>query len=239
MSITFNTRAIILRRENWSEVDKRVIFYSRDFGKIEALAKGAAKITSKLAGHLEPLREVDLMLAKGRSIDKVGQAVTITNYLKEARSFESYWYGGKASRLVELLTRPGQKDPALFEFLRRFLRIVKNDPPASRWGALWGAFCLKLLSILGYRPELEHCGRCRQDLPPAVNFFSPAENCLFCQSCFAPSRGQAALPVPADILKLLRFSLTQPLEEMMRLKISIDNLTSWRNLVKAMTAVHL
>ncbi len=155
MSTTFNTRAIILGRENWREDDKRAVFYSIDYGKLEAVAIGAAKIASKLAGHLEPGRQVDLMLAKGKNIDKVGQAVTRVSYLDRAESFEAYWYGQKCLNLVDALTRPGQKDLKLFALLKNFLQLTGQRIPANKWPQLYYAFSLKLLELLGFRPRLE------------------------------------------------------------------------------------
>lgn len=229
MAVTVNTRAIILRRDNWRENDKRVTFYSRDYGKMEAAVIGAAKITSKLAGHLEPAREVELMLAKGKTIDKVGQAVTIDDYLKNA-SFESYWYASQAARLVDALTKTQQNDFLLFELLKKFLSLVKNDLPAARWPKLWCAFCLKLLTVLGYRPELDHCGVCKKKFQPVTNYFSPRDNLFICIHC-QPADG---LAVSAEVLKISRFGLSQPFDQVTQLQLTPKLLSNWRKLVEMM-----
>lgn len=238
MAVTLNTRAIVLYRQNCRETDRRVVFWSRDFGKIEALSIGASKITSKLAGHLEPFCEVDLMLVRGKNVEKVGQAVTRVNYLKQAGSLESYWYGGRALKLVADLTRPGQKDPVLSGLLKTFLNLIKNDPPALSWPPLWCAFCLKLLSVLGYEPEFYHCGHCRKNLQPTTNYFSPKDSQLICGICQGKNARQELPTVTKEILTLCRYSLNQPLPQILKLKINVATARAWQGFIRALLLTH-
>ena len=69
MEETFNTKAIILKREPFWEADTRVVVYSLEKGKLHLIARGTKKISSKLAGHLEPMNFVDLMVVRGKQFD--------------------------------------------------------------------------------------------------------------------------------------------------------------------------
>ena len=46
--------AIVLDRLANGDLDSRVVFFTKEFGKLVAKAKSARKITSKLSSHLEP-----------------------------------------------------------------------------------------------------------------------------------------------------------------------------------------
>ena len=62
---TYQTEALSLRKMPLGEADLLLTLYTRDAGKLRAVAKGARKTTSRLVGHFEPLTLNRLALAKG------------------------------------------------------------------------------------------------------------------------------------------------------------------------------
>ena len=50
----YKTEAIIIKRVKLGEADRIITFYTPHLGKLQGVAKGVRKITSKLGGHLEP-----------------------------------------------------------------------------------------------------------------------------------------------------------------------------------------
>ena len=67
----YRTPAVILKRMDLGEADRIVTLYSRDEGKVRAVAKGVRRTTSRSAGHLEPFTLSDVLLAVGRELDVV------------------------------------------------------------------------------------------------------------------------------------------------------------------------
>jgi len=59
-------KLVVLRHANWGEADRILTLYTRERGKVRAIAKGVRRIKSRKAGHLEPFTQVTLQLAKGR-----------------------------------------------------------------------------------------------------------------------------------------------------------------------------
>ncbi|HVN15979.1 MAG TPA: DNA repair protein RecO, partial [Anaerolineales bacterium] len=59
---SFRMEAIVLRHGDWGEADRLLTLYTREQGKVRAIAKGARKLTSRKAGHLEPFTHVKLQL---------------------------------------------------------------------------------------------------------------------------------------------------------------------------------
>jgi len=95
--------AIVLRHSDWGEADRLVSIFTRERGKVRAVVKGARKITSRKAGHLEPFTHVKLQLARGRSdLLIVTQADTIDAFLSLRDSLE---LAGNASYIVEIIDR--------------------------------------------------------------------------------------------------------------------------------------
>ena len=64
--------------EHFTEADSLITFYTKDFGKVGAKAKGAKRIVSKLSAHLEPLNFVLVRLIEGRGF-QIADALTINN----------------------------------------------------------------------------------------------------------------------------------------------------------------
>ena len=60
--------AVVLRHADWGEADRLITLYSHERGKLRAIAKGARKIRSRKAGHLEPFTRVTLQLARGHDL---------------------------------------------------------------------------------------------------------------------------------------------------------------------------
>ena len=64
---TYHCEALILKHVPFGEADLLVTFFTRERGKIRAVARGARRSNSKLVGHLEPLTQVNLSLAHVRA----------------------------------------------------------------------------------------------------------------------------------------------------------------------------
>ena len=73
--------AVVLRHSDWGEADRLLWLYSRELGKVRAIAKGVRKMRSRKAGHLEPFTRAILLLARGRDLLIVTQADTVEAYL--------------------------------------------------------------------------------------------------------------------------------------------------------------
>ena len=73
------TDALVLAKRASGELDARYTLFTKKFGKMVGRAKSSRKITSKLAGHLEPGSVI-----KVRFIEKAG--VQIVDALRTARA---------------------------------------------------------------------------------------------------------------------------------------------------------
>ena len=68
------TEAVVLDAVPSAELDVRVSLFTKKFGKLVARAKSVKKITSKLAGHLEPGNVVKIRLFGEKGVQQVGGA---------------------------------------------------------------------------------------------------------------------------------------------------------------------
>lgn len=151
--MTHKTQAIILSRHQITETGRVYIMYSRDVGKIEAMARGSRKILSKLAPHLEPPIFSDVMIARGKQLDKLAGAVTIKSFPKIISDLSKIETVFSCLETLNSLTKFNQKDEKIFLLLEKFLYIcedVSEDGFKRQNENLKNAFLIKLLALLGY-----------------------------------------------------------------------------------------
>ena len=200
---SFRVEAVVLRHSDYGEADRLLTLYTRQLGKTRALAKGARKIASRKAGHIEPFTHVKLQLAKGRDMPLVTQADTVDAYLPVR---EDLVLTGHAAYVLELLDRFTYEDetesPSIFRLLTETLsRLASQSANASPWLVV-RYYEMRLLDHLGFRPQLFECTNCRREIKAEGQFFSYSAGGVICPRCGQGLRHLHDISVEA--LKYLR-----------------------------------
>lgn len=192
--------AIVLRHSDWGEADRLVSLYTREQGKLRAVVKGARKITSRKAGHMEPFTHVKLQISRGHNLFIVTQADTINAYLTLRGSLEMT---GTASYVVELLDRFVYEDegpnPTLYRLLAETLDRLSTGEDA--WLVV-RYYEMRLLDFLGFRPQLVECANCSREIQAEGQYFSFSAGGAICPRCGQGLPNLARISV--DALKYLR-----------------------------------
>jgi DNA repair protein RecO (recombination protein O) len=161
---TYKTEAIVLRSLRFSEADRILHLYTRDRGRIGAIAKGIRKTKSRFGARLEPLSHAELVLHEGS-----GELQTVTGVALIASHHETrenaYRLGAGligAEAMLRLFGEP-EANPRAFEALARFLDLLDQTPPGDQrpeLDPLALSFQLKLLWLSGYLPHVTTCVEC-------------------------------------------------------------------------------
>jgi DNA repair protein RecO (recombination protein O) len=225
---SFRVEAVVLRHTDYGEADRILSLYTRQLGKTRALVKGARKVTSRKAGHLEPFTHVKLQLAKGRDLLLITQADTIEPYLPLG---EDLLLMGHASYVIELLERftydDGTENSPIFRLLTDTLArlAAKSDP----WLVI-RYYEMRLLDHLGFRPQLVECANCGRDIVAEDQFFSFSAGGVICPSC---GRGLPNLThISMEALKYLRHFQRSSYAEASRARPSPDVQTEAETLMQ-------
>jgi DNA repair protein RecO (recombination protein O) len=215
---SFRASAVVLRHSDWGEADRLLTLYTREKGKLRAIAKGARKVTSRKAGHIEPFTHVTLQLAKGRDIFIVTQAETI-NLFPGLR--EDLVKTGYAAYIVELLDRftyeEGSSNLALFRLLVESIERVEKE--ADAWLAV-RYYEMRLLDHLGFRPQLFECANCENEILAEEQYFSFSAGGVICPRCGQglPNLGR----ISVDALKYLRHFQRSSYRDASRARANLD-----------------
>ena len=197
---SLRAEAVVLRHSDYGEADRILTLYTRQLGKTRAIVKGARKLTSRKAGHLEPFTHVKLQLAAGRDLFIVTQADTADAYLPLR---EDLVLTGHASYVVELLDRftyeENLQNPTLFRLLAETLSRLASF--SDVWLVI-RYYEMRLLDELGFRPRLFECANCGREIQAEDQFFSFSAGGVICPSC---GKGLPNLTsISVDALKYLR-----------------------------------
>ncbi len=221
MDETFQTRAIILNRYDFNEDDSKVIVYSPVKGKLELVVRGAKKIKSKLAGHVEPITLSDLMVVHGRQYDYVGNAVTQKSFANVKSDLAKLIIVGRIISVFNKIIKFSQAEKNVYDLLENFLNLFNTDiiPPAN-YNLLASFFIFKLLIELGYQPELSFCVNCKNKITPKNNKFDPATGGIICHNCSEKSVSKFRLTISENSIKLLRLIKQSDFNKLIKIKIN-------------------
>ncbi len=162
---TYQTKAIVLKRENIFEADRLYHLYTEDFGHVRAIAGGVRKINAKLTGHLEPfnLVWVELMTKKGGDLF-ITTALSEISLLGVKASPNLISLFGEMSDFTLKMLRGQEKDKTMWDFiLKGFIRareVEAGDPPerlapSSQAGNFLNDYKSGFIKIMGFGADLE------------------------------------------------------------------------------------
>lgn len=196
------TKALILRHSTDREHDRLIVVLTPQHGQMRIRARGTKKSVSKLGGSLEPLTEVDLMLANGRTVDVVTGSVILDRFEGLRRDIVSLTMAQWLLELVERVTKPNQHDPALYDLVVGMLSDMAKSadvPAGQRWLHLLRRAWL-ILDHQGFAPSFERCAVCHQPLAADNVAFHPTTGFVHRrESSTAPAR-RNALPHASVVL---------------------------------------
>jgi len=184
---SFRTPALILKRRDFGEADRMLTILTPDDGKLDVLAKGARKLTSRKTGQVELFTRADMLLSRGREIGQVTQADMTAPYLPLREDLTRGAYANYAVELLDRFTTDSDEHDSgrLFKLLdATFERLSTAVDPrlAVRY------YEIHLLDRVGFRPELHECVIEREPIQPEDQFFSVSEGGIVCPTCGARAR---------------------------------------------------
>jgi len=158
------TLAVVIRSSDFSEASSVVTLFTRDFGKITALAKGCKRPKSAFESALDllTLSRIVFLHKKGEGLDLLTEAKVDTRFRAGERNIESLYAGYYMAELLAALTDRSDPHPELFDEVVAILHDLNHKKPME---PLVLRFEMMLLRYIGQLPELEQCVETGEPLP--------------------------------------------------------------------------
>ncbi len=158
------TEAVVLKSMNYRDSSKIVTFYTRRFGKVKCIAKGARQLKSKFGAGLEPITNVSLVMYKKehRDLQLVSQCDAIKTYKSIHSELERMAVALAVLELVNHLVHDEEGNDALYDLLVGTLDEIERA--RKNFLNLFFAFEIRCASLFGFSPDLEKCALCGRSL---------------------------------------------------------------------------
>jgi DNA repair protein RecO (recombination protein O) len=197
----YHSDAFVLRTYKLGERDQIVVLFTRDFGKIRAVARRSHSARRPHASYYQPLMLLRAILfgQPSRPLFRVNSVDVAQTYRGLREDFGALRSGLYLTELLDVATREHEPAPELFGLFQAILDRLVATPQSS---LVLRQFELHLLMHLGYTPQFEYCARCDRDLSSQAGPFSPRLGGVVCAACTSEVR--PTLPVSPAAVAFLR-----------------------------------
>lgn len=175
----YRDEGVVLKTIKLGEADRIVTLFTRENGKVRAVAKGIRKTKSRFGGRLEPFTHVNLLLYRGRGeLDTVTSADIVDAFTPMRNDFAGLAGASALAEIVDKISPDRERAFSTYALLLAALGALTLDTR----GTVVPAFLVKLLSVAGFHPQLDSCAGCEEAGP--LGGFSPALGGAVCESCW-------------------------------------------------------
>lgn len=182
---TVKTKGIIIAEKVMSDFDKMLTILTPNMGKIECVAKGSRRPKSLLMAGTQFLCFGDYMLYKGGENYSMNSCETIELFYNIRTDLDKLKYAVYITKIINDVTTENQNNYKILQLYLNTLYVISNTEKDLEF--VTSIFRLRLLSIIGYRPEIEECKTCKEK--ENLTKFSIRDNGFKCTACGKQDKG--------------------------------------------------
>ncbi len=163
-----NLSAILLRRIEFGDYDLIITFFSKEKGKITAIAKSAKKSVKRFGGVLEPFSELGIVTSrpKGKGLPILKEASLINPFFKIREdilktAYASYWL-----ELIYLWMAENESHVDLYHLTQHVLSELSSDNDIKEMLSI--LFQMRFMALAGFHPNFDECRICKTVLDNIV-----------------------------------------------------------------------
>jgi DNA repair protein RecO (recombination protein O) len=193
---------VVLRTRKVRESSKIVVFFTKNYGKISAIAKGSLKPKSKFGASLELFTRSAIIFYRkeNRDLHTLSHSEILNPYENLKGDVVKVAYASVAGEMVERLLAGDEVNQSMFELLNTALEQI-DVAERGQLEVILSSYELKTLHLIGYGPELNACVQCGKPVRDKV-WFGLLTGGILCPACNA--RDLNAVPMRPETLDLLR-----------------------------------
>jgi DNA repair protein RecO (recombination protein O) len=228
----YTTQAIVIRSLNYGESDKILTFFTRDFGKLKGIAKGARRSKKRFQNVLGLFSHFRLIFfdREGMGLVRVESGDLLNPFPQIREDLKKIYCGHYYLELTNEMAGEREANREAFDLLLSFLTDLDMTAPGEEQLRM---FEVRMLSLFGYRPNLVRCGLCKRGWEelkevPTV-FFSLEKGTLICERC--SKNGERLIPLSLGTARLIDQVAQVDLAKLNRLRFTAQALAESRALL--------
>ncbi len=181
--------AVVLKTADWSESSRIATFWTSEFGKVRALAKGGRRLKSAFDNALDLLTVCSIVVLRKSpgTLDLLTEAQVVQRFPRLRDDLDALYAAYYVAELLNDWTEDYDPHPLLYDEALATLRALGDRPtadaPALDTGPRVMRFEMALLRELGYNPALDVCATCAGVVERERLAFSAAAGGVLCVRC--------------------------------------------------------
>lgn len=211
-----SAEGIILRKYLLRETSYILVVFTKEFGKIRGVLKGARDPYPQFAGNFELFTRCNLLFYKKKTkrMDLITRCEAIDFFLPVRKDIERLTYASYFVELVDMVTSDHDVNEGLYTVLLEGLRMLATRSSPKRAGRI---FELKALDAIGVGPRLDRCLRCSS--PDSKEFrFSIKNGGIICRDCV--EKDDMCYGISPGTLNFMRKIYELPFSKTQQVKVS-------------------
>jgi len=212
------TLAFVLRTQDYRDTSLLATFYTLGHGKVKAIIKGGRDARFRMGSTLEPFSLNEILIYKrrrGGDLHMVTAADLVDRYEPVRRDLEKL---GTASYFMELLDQMAESEahPEVFYLVSDALNFLAQGHSPKRTARI---FEVKLLTLLGFMPELGQCVHCEtREFNEIERFFAVGSGGIVCGKCRAAE--SPLVMIPKGVISFLEQAMKRTFQELGPFKVN-------------------
>lgn len=211
----FKTEGIVLRKVDLNEADRIITVLTKDYGKIDLIAKGGRKLKNKFCGNLELLNLVELTGSWGqKDLHYLKEIQTLhgIGLLTQKKQYEwSFYFAEITHRLIQ----SDQHIEEVYDLSKEVLFYLNHSHQLK---LLIPIYLIKLLTKIGFLPLWHQCSDCNEKLDLTQNtYLCKQDGHLKCQYC---AQSEDSL-ISASMVKWINYVQHYSFSDIFKVKTNI------------------
>ncbi len=243
MSEIVKTEAVVLKSMKYRESSKIVTLYTREFGKVSTIVKGARRAKNPYGASLEPMSCVSVVFYRhdGRELQTLTQCDVVRPLRALTEDLGKMSVGLTIIELVTVVAHDAEKNVPLFNLVIGSLSALndaKKDP-----AILLLAFEIHLARILGFQATFDRCISCDRPLstqraPEDEITFHLGRGGPLCGDC-AIAGGQTLLLTRGSLIDLQRIASTERVSDVSNIVLAKESKSEIGNFLWSYLRYHV
>ncbi|WP_449257724.1 DNA repair protein RecO [Chlorobium limicola] len=239
------TRAVVLRETKFRDQSKICTLFTRDFGRVPVILKGARNPKSRLSGKFSPGSVLDIVLYRktNREVQLVSDGSVVHSPLATEPNLERFAAMYRMVDLVAYAVDGEEKNLPLFSLLETALEKLYRTE--RRFELLLAWFLLRFVSLLGFEPSITRCVCSGEEIAPAIRAMNLQELVFVMNPggiaipAAATGRTQQERRIPSDAFRLLLAIADTPLQQLDSVQADEDQTAMLASMLQEYCALHL
>lgn len=217
---------IVLSESNVGDFDKMLTILTPGAGKISCVAKGARRPKSALLASTQMFCFGEYLMFKGTNTYHINSAETIEVFYNLRTDLDKLKYAVHINKIVQDVTTENQNCYNILQLLLNTLYTISETD--KDLDLVLSVFKLRLLSLLGFRPNVGQCVNCKQI--EELKLFSIRDNGFKCEACGKIDK--STITMSESTRNAIKYTITAPPKKIYSFNLKDEALEEFKLIAK-------